>query len=456
VALQGSDAYANMQFRTNNGNWGMFHPGALWFEEYQSGEWANPGDGANPGNFEEGRQLKWDTLAHANTAWLDKTVRNFTRLSGVKEEVWDKISNWAPAGQATDTPRYYGSLDINGLPGDNRHFGFNSLYGNHKNGEIEEWDNYEQFQWRPLLSVSPVIFNGDLARPPGALPTAGADYPKDLTGMMNMGEEWTAERAASPAEDSVIYNSVGELTYVPEPGHKYFGNNHWSTLVGDFPATGAGSSVGTAQNIQTVFDPPQLGGALQYIFPPSVGAHTGDNDWRRHESSAGINTSIDGQLVGGIETSMIMATADFYKEAAQGINPEELPGLTGLTETGNTFVTDRHGANAWSGDTGGFYPYRYMKQLHSARMSNPNPHPTNPVYEEHVGTDGLTHNVHGTNSSSGIGAKNWTWKYTYGYEKWSCDGIYHPSGVVPESSSHFNNRHVDIPNNTSSIIKHRI
>ncbi len=341
-------------------------------------------------------------------------------------------------------------MDINGLPGDNRHFGFNSLYGNHKNGEIEEWDNYEQFQWRPLLSVSPVIFNGDLARPPGALPTAGADYPKDLTGMMNMGEEWTAERAASPAEDSVIYNSVGELTYVPEPGHKYFGNNHWSTLVGDFPATGAGSSVGTAQNIQTVFDPPQLGGALQYIFPPSVGAHTGDNDWRRHESSAGINTSIDGQLVGGIETSMIMATADFYKEAAQGINPEELPGLTGLTETGNTFVTDRHGANAWSGDTGGFYPYRYMKQLHSARMSNPNPHPTNPVYEEHVGTDGLTHNVHGTNSSSGIGAKNWTWKYTYGYEKWSCDGIYHPSGVVPESSSHFNNRHVDIPNNTSS------
>ncbi|HIA11909.1 MAG TPA: hypothetical protein EYN69_07550 [Flavobacteriales bacterium] len=390
---QGYAAYTNMGFRTHNGSWGMFHPGALYFRTYSPTEQQSPGSGTSLhlGPWQEGQELAWDTVAHANSAWLDKKVQNFTRINGVDPTVWDAFSIWAPGPQWDSPAGYYTSLDINGVPGDNRQFTFNTIWSNYKNGETEVWDNYDQFQWRPLLSVSPVVFNGDLARPTGSLPTDGAEYPKDLNGVMNMGEQWTAERAAAPVDIATMTNTRNVPVYAPETGNPFFGKNYT-----------------TSGGLQSAFSPP-IGGALQHMF-----------------TDTGIDTSIPDHS----GDPMMMATADFYATQAEGLNPEQHPSFSGLTETGNTFVDDRHGSNAWSGDTGGFYPYRYMKQLYSARPSHPNPTTTSPVYKTHSSTGG-EHSI------------DWTWKYTYGYEKWSCDGIYHPQGIVPENSEHFNNRHVD-------------
>ena len=57
TANQGSAAYTSMQFKNDNGAWGMFHPALALYDGQK---------------FSEGLQFNWDTVTTANSILLDK------------------------------------------------------------------------------------------------------------------------------------------------------------------------------------------------------------------------------------------------------------------------------------------------------------------------------------------------------------------------------------------------
>jgi hypothetical protein len=120
----------NMNFGTGHGNWGMFHPA---FTLYDDG----PGP---PVPFSEGLKLTWNTVTSANTDFMDKV--------GKKERTYNNSGDLYPRPD----------------PGDA--------------GTTTVTEEYEQYKWIPAFSSHPLVFNGDLARPTGDLPTSESDFPK--------------------------------------------------------------------------------------------------------------------------------------------------------------------------------------------------------------------------------------------------------------------------------------